>query len=460
MNLDEFRRSEGAAGMKRENEIFETMPVRQAYIKLALPVVISMVVSLIYNMMDTYFVAMTKDVNLIAGVSLGAPIFTLMIALGDILGLGGSSLISRLFGQQNNEDGKRVSAFCFYGAIVEGILVTALLLLFRTPILTVLGTSADTLTHTSNYYTYIALGAPFIILSFTPSNHLRSEGLAQESMFGSVLGAIVNMILDPILILVLGMGAAGAAIATVIGYVATDLFFVYVLTTKSQKLSLKIKDVHVSGAELTSVLAIGIPASITNLMQSIGVVLTNRFLLPYGNDKIAAMGIVMKVNMIAILILVGFAFGGQALVGYNYGSGNRKRYLEICRFAYKLEAVIALALSGSLILAARPVLSIFLKDSSMIGIAVPMLRLQLVSMICVSAVLVTTSICQAVGAAKAAFILSVCRQGVLYAVVIFLASKMVGYYGVLASQAISDLLTAAIAIYIYTKILSTGAELK
>ena len=288
-----------------QNELFETAPVHKAYFKMALPVVFGMVVSLVYNMVDTYFIARTGNTDLIAGVSLGAPVFTLMIALGDIFGLGGSSVISRLFGQQKNDDGKRLSVFCFYAAFLCGLAVTAVMLLFRRPILGLLGADTDTFTYASQYYTFIVLGAPFLIISYTPANLLRTEGFATASMVGTMLGAVVNIILDPIFISVLGLGAAGAAIATVIGNICTDIFFVWFLLAKSERLSVNPRGFHITPAEIGQIMAIGFPASITNLMQGIGIALTNRFLLPYGNDKVAAMGIVMKVNLIAVLVLVG-----------------------------------------------------------------------------------------------------------------------------------------------------------
>lgn len=196
-----------------QEEIFEKYPIPKAYFKLALPVVFSMVISLIYNMVDTYFIAGTGNTDLVAGVALGTPIFTLMIALGDIFGLGGSSFISRLFGEKKFEDAKRISVFSFYGAIVCGVVVTVVLMLLRSPILGLLGASEATWEYASQYYTCIALGAPFIIVALTPSNQLRTEGFATASMIGSVLGAVVNIILDPVMIFGLGWGAAGAATA-------------------------------------------------------------------------------------------------------------------------------------------------------------------------------------------------------------------------------------------------------
>lgn len=209
---------------------------------MALPLVFSMVISLVYNMVDTFFIARTGNTNLVAGVSLGAPMFTAMIALGDIFGLGGSSVIARLFGQRKDEDAKRISSFCFYGAIICGVIVTVLLLIFRAPMLHLLGADANTYKYASQYYTYLVLGSVFIIVSFTPNNQLRSEGFSKASMEGSVLGAVVNIILDPIFISVLGIGAGGAAIATIIGYIATDAYYVWIYLKKSKSCRL-IRDI-------------------------------------------------------------------------------------------------------------------------------------------------------------------------------------------------------------------------
>ena len=201
-----------------------------------------MIISLVYNMVDTYFIAQTGNTNLIAGVSLGAPIFTFMIAIGDIFGLGGSSVISRLFGEKRDDDGKRLSAFCFYASLFFGIFITIIMMLFKNPILNLLGADSETYYHASQYYTYIVLGAPAIILYFTPTNLLRTEGFATASMKGSILGSVVNIILDPIFIQVLGMGAKGAAIATVIGNVCADAYYIWFLLRKSKRLSVNFKN--------------------------------------------------------------------------------------------------------------------------------------------------------------------------------------------------------------------------
>lgn len=436
-----------------QNELFESASVPKAYMKLALPVVLSMMVSLVYNMVDTYFIALTGKQELVAGVSLAAPIFTLMIAFGDIFGLGGSSLISRLFGEKREEEAKRASAFCLWAAIGFGIFVTIVLLVFRTPILKLLGTDAATFEYAGEYYTWIAVGAASIILGLVPSNILRTEGLAMQAMAGSILGSIVNIILDPVFIFGLGQGAAGAAMATVIGNVIADVYYIYVMNKKAKRLSVSLKEIKIPGTMIRDILVIGIPASITNLMQSIMIMITNHYLIAYGTDKVAAMGIALKANMISAFILVGFAFGGQPLVGYNYGARNKKRLKEILRFAYLFEAGLALVFTISISVFAPAIIKIFMNQSDIITNGAMMLRFQQLGMVFMAVTLVSTCVCQSVGSATGAFALSISRQGVLYAISLMVLNAIFGYTGIIATQACADVLTAVIALAIIRKVL-------
>ena len=171
-----------------ENAIFEEKKVSKAYMKLSLPLVLSMTVSLIYNLADTFFVAQTQNTNIVAGVSLCAPLFTTLMALGNIFGQGGSSLISRLLGKNDTTATRRVSAFCFWGAILIGALMGFIMLLFRTPLLYVIGANEETFNFARDYYTWLAIGAPALVLSFIHSNLLRSEGMSKESMIGTMGG--------------------------------------------------------------------------------------------------------------------------------------------------------------------------------------------------------------------------------------------------------------------------------
>lgn len=436
-----------------ENDLFEKMPINKAYIKLALPVVFSGVLTLVYNMVDMFFVARTGDTNIVAGVTLCGPVFTLLIAMGDIFGLGGASVISRLFGMKRQEDGKRLSVFCLDGCFIFGIIIAVLLLVFQKPILHLLGANGETMNAASSYYFWISLGAPVVILSLAPTNLLRTEGHANAAMIGSVTGSIVNMILDPIFIFSLGMGAAGAAIATIIGNICADIFYVWFIFNRSEWLSMKLKGFHISIKEVKDILSIGIPSSITNIMQSIGVMLLNNFLLPYGNDKIAAYGIVSKITMIVVMIMVGFSFGGQPLYGYLYGAKLKQRMKDCLKYAYKLVVGISLVISVVLAIIAPFMISVFMNDSAMIEAGAPILRAVLLGMPFIGFVMVTTCIFQSCGKPLPALVLSAGRQGIFYAPIIFILSTVAGYTGVIHAQPVSDIFTAIIAFILLKKLL-------
>lgn len=434
------------------NELFKDQKIPLLYIKLSLPLVFSMVITLIYNLADTFFVAQTNNTNLVAGVSLGAPLFTFLMALGNVFGQGGCSLISRLMGQKEADAVRRVSAFCLYGALLCGVVIAVVLLLFRSPILQVLGTSADTLSYASQYYTWLSIGSPVVVASFIHSNLLRSEGMSKESMIGTVGGAVVNIVLDPILISVVGLGAAGAAIATIIGYAFSVVFFAWIVHRKSQNLSLNIRECRISKTFLRQIFGIGIPAALSNVMQSAAVIMMNQFLLPFGNEKIAAMGIVLKVNMIALLILVGLTFGGQPLYGYYYGAGDRKKLKELFQFCLRFIGIVSLLLSVVIFLAAPIFLNIFMDNSQIVADGTIMLRLQVITMVVVGFVLLITILCQSIGEVVGSFILSISRQGIVFLVVLMVSYWLFGYYGILISQAVSDIITAVIAFVLLMRI--------
>ena len=286
-----------------------------------------------------------------------------------------------------------------------------------------------------------------------PSNILRTEGLAVQSMAGSIIGSIVNIIFDPIFIFGLNQGAAGAAMATVLGNIIADIYYVYVVMKKSKRLTCSPSHMKITGRRIRDILMIGIPASITNIMQTFMMVMTNNFLLPYGTDKVAAMGIALKVNMITALVLVGFAFGGQPLVGYNYGAKNEKRLKNILKFAYLFEMGLGLLFTILMCIFAPQIIKVFMDKPDIITNGAMMLRFQQIGMTFMSVTLISTCVCQAVGNAVGAFVLSISRQGVIYVLALFIMLNVFGYTGVLVSQACSDVVTALIAAVIMLKIM-------
>lgn len=428
------------------DSLFDTKHLYRSYFKMAFPVVLGLVVTLIYNLADTFFIAQTNDTNLIAGVSLCSPVFTALMAFGNIYGQGGSSLISRMLGKQDADGVKRVSSFCFYIAMVTGVVLAIVMSVFHKPILSLLGADADTLPHAFDYYIVLVLCAPIMVLSFIHSSLVRCEGMSTESMIGTVIGAVVNIILDPILISAFGMGAMGAAIATVIGYLCSVLYFLWLLHKKSRCLSVNPAQCRVEGDELRQILGVGVTAALSNLMQSLCVIVMNQFLLPYGNDKIAAMGIVLKINMIAQLVLTGFTFGGVPLFGYLYGAGKRSDMKKLVRFCICFLSVFSLVLTAILCLFAAPLMSVFLKDAAMIAAGAEMLRWQAVSTVFAGIVLLLTVLFQSTGKVAPSFVLSISRQGVAFVAALLVCVKLFAYNGVLMGQAVADVVSAIIAV--------------
>ena len=422
------------------------VPLHKMYFSMAFPVVLSMVTAMVYNIADTWFISATGVTELIAGVSLNAPVLTLLMAFGNIYGQGGSSLISRLIGLRDSDSVRRISAMCFWLAIATGIAAGGAMLIFCRPLLLLLGADADTMQYASSYFICIAVGAPFIITSYIPTNLLRSEGLSRESMTASISGTVVNIILDPIFIFGLGLGAMGAAIATVLGYVFMDVYAVGVTIKKSSLLSVDIRDAHISPAHAAQIFGTGIPAAITNITQSISQVLVNQFLLAYGNDKIAAMGIACKASMAGSLVLVGLTFGALPLFGYYYGGGNKKKFLSLFRFCMSFVCAAALVLTVILSAGSGIFIKFFVSDAGLIEAGTLMLRLQAATLVFAGIVLLITIVFQSMGRTVPMLILSVSRQGVIFLIVLLIASAAAGYYGVISSQAVSDVISAVLAL--------------
>ena len=433
------------------DKLFENTSIKRAYFILALPVVMSMAVTIIYNMVDTFFVAKTGNPNLVAGVSQGAPIFTLMIAIGDIFGLGGSSVISRLFGERRDKTARYVSGYCFYASIVCGLVVTALMFIFQTPVLHMLGASPATWKYAREYYLVIAGGATFIIFGLSPNNILRTEGLATQAMIASITGTGINVILNPIFIFNCGLGAAGSALATVVSNVIADVLMVYYLRTKSKKLTTSIHETRISGKLQREIYEIGIPASVTNIMVTFATALTNRYLITYGANSVAAMGIAMKVNTVIVMVMVGFAFGAQPLIGYTYGARDERRFKETLWFDLSVVAGLAIVLTVLMMILAPQIIRLFMRDPEIVREGTGMLRWLASSTTIAGIIMVLTTTFQSMGKATPAFWLSFSRQGLIFAVAIVVLSHFFGYTGVLAAQACAVVLTLVLAVFLYHK---------
>ena len=451
----------------KENELFKSVPIKKALMKMSFPLMVSMLVTVIYNMADTFFIGQTGDANQVAAVSLTTPIFMLLMAIGNIFGSGGSSYISRTLGEKNQVKVKRISSFCFYSSIFLGFLSIVVLLGGIEPILKFLGTSSATNDYCRNYLFYYILGAPFVLCSFSLSNIIRSEGASKEAMIGNMIGTIANIILDPILILAFGMGVSGAAIATVIGNALAVLYFATYIIRRSTVLSISLKDLSIKDKIVSSVMSIGIPASVNNILMSISYIFVNNYLKAYGDSAIGAMGIANKVISLVTLLLVGFASGSQPLLGYSYGAKNHKRLNELLSFSFRT-VIIGGTLGGLVIyIFSNSIIKLFINDVEIINYGTTMLRALILSTPIIGIIFVLNSLFQAMGKGTQSMILALSRQGLIFIPIIAIMSKSFGLDGVIYSQAITDLLTTLLSIAMFilvkkqqTTTLNTNLEFK
>lgn len=287
-------------------EIFENAPVHKAVFKNALPAMAAMLMVLIYNLADTFFIGQTHDDLQVAAVSLATPVFLLFMAVGTIFGNGGTSVISRAMGEGRTDYAKKVCSFCMWSCVGVGIIMSALFLLFMDQILALIGASADTWEYAKTYLTIVSLSGPFVLIANCYSNVIRAEGQSGKAMMGQLIGNLLNVVLDPIMILVFGWNIAGAAIATVIGNAAGAIYYIFYFLSGKSVLSINPKDFSVKNKVASGVLTIGIPAALGSLLMSVSNIIMNSQMGKYGDMAVAGVGVAMKVTMLTGMVVLFF----------------------------------------------------------------------------------------------------------------------------------------------------------
>lgn len=433
--------------MNDKKSLFTDAPISEAVTKMALPCVISSLILIIYNMADTFFVGQTQNAFQVAAVSLTNPVFVLFIAGANLLGIGGSAMISILLGQNKKEKVKSVSSFCCYASIIIGILSCLLILIFMNPLLKLLGSSPDTYQFSKDYLFYIALGGPFILFSNAFGHIVRGEGASNISMIGGLIGTIVNIILDPIFILTLNMGTAGAAIATVIGNIAGCLYYLWYFNKGESSLSLN--PCYLAGEKkiMLQTTNIGIPSGINSALMSVSTILFNNVVVSYGDTPLAAMGIVTKIYLLIVFIHMGISNGVQPLLGYNYGCGNHKRFFSILKFSALCTVVLGTILSGVCIVFRYPIIRLFIDNTSVINYGAKMLMATSLAGPVLGILFLCITSIQALNNPFSSTMLSVCRQGIFFIPLLYALNFLFGLTGVIYTQTVTDYLTVIISVF-------------
>ena len=435
-----------------EHVLMGEMKISKAVAKMAIPSVISSLVTVVYNMADTFFVGQTGDPLQVAAVSLTNPIFILMMAFANMFGMGGSAVLSMALGARDDRRAKNASAFVTYASLIVGIVFAAVLILFMNPILTLFGANAETYEFARGYTFHISYGAPFIIWSAAASFIVRAEGSSREAMIGSMIGTIANIVLDPIFISVLHQGTAGAAIATTIGNVLASIYYLWYFLRKSRSLSVHWKYFTVKEGILTKICASGLPTAIFSALMSVSTIILNQLLVVYGNDPVAAIGIVFKANMFITFLQMGLANGVQPMLGYNYGAGNVKRFRDVESYTKKCCLVTGILATVLYFLLREPIIGLFISDADVIAYGVKMLIAYMLSGTVIGILFVNMNCMQSVGHAFPATVLSVLRQGILLIPLLYVLRALFGLNGVILGQSVTDYIAVALSVFLWRKI--------
>ena len=430
-------------------ESFKTDSIPGVVVKNSIPALIAMIMVMVYNIADTFFLGLTHDDLQVTAVSFATPLFMIFMSLGTLFGVGGTSVISRALGEGKTEYAKKACAFCMWACVAVGGVFMAALWVFLDDVTVMLGASDNSIGLTKDYLR-IAVGCGiFSMLSNCFSSIVRTEGEAMKAMTGTLIGNLLNMVLDPIFILGLKWGVAGAAAATVIGNaVAAGYYVLYFIKGKSS-LSISPKYFSVGDKILSGVLSVGISASLANLLVSISSIVVNSQLSKFadGDMLVAGYGVTAKIIMVVTLIGIGIGSGVQPFLGYCYGAKEKERLTKGIRFSSVFGLVFCAVVSVLCWIFAEPIVKVFLTDMTALDSGVHFTRILMSTAWLIGAFAICQNTLQAVGAATPALLASIFRQGVIFIPAVFIMKAFLGVDGLIWAQPIADVLSLVIVIF-------------
>lgn len=435
--------------------LFETEKVSKAILKLAIPTVLSSLVMTIYSLADTFFVGMLGNSVENAAVTLSAPVLLAFNAVNNLFGVGGSSMLSRALGRKDYKTAVRSSAFSFYGCVVAGLVFSLLAFIFNDQLLVMVGADSVTMESTRAYLKWtVVFGAVPAILNVVMAYLVRSEGSAMHASIGTMTGCLLNIVLDPIFVLpqFIGMGAEGAGLATFISNCVAVIYFLILLAARrgNTYVSINPRNVIFQKYIVVGVCAVGIPASIQNLLNVTGMTILNNFTSVYGASAVAAIGIAQRLNNVPFSIANGFSQGLMPLVSYNYASGNHKRMKDGVKFS------AAVVVSGLILMAAAYFIwsdffiSIFMDDPVIVDHGTRFLHAFCLGIPFMGIDFLAVAVFQAVGKGLYSFIFAIMRKIVLEIPAIIILNRIYPLYGVAYSQFVAEIVMAVLAVITLT----------
>lgn len=446
-------------------ELFEKEAIPKAVLRLSVPTVCSNLVMILYSLADTFFVGLINSPVQSAAVALAAPVMLAFNAVNNLFGVGGSSMMSRALGQKDFKTVRHASAFSFYGALICSIVFSVLAGAFLGPLCTAFGATDATMAATESYMLYaVVLGAPFSILNVVLSYLVRAEGNTLHAAIGTMSGAFLNILLDPLFILVFGMQALGAALATLLSNIfAVGYFLVYLwIRRKTTSISIRPRDFRPEAAVVKGVCVVGVPAMIQNLLNVFSQMIMNNIAASYGTEAVAATGIAYRASMIMMYVSQGIGQGVMPLIGYTYAAGLIQRMKKTIFFTLKLSLGILLTMFAVYEVFPTYIMRAFIGNEEVIRTGAMLLRGLAAAMPFLAVDFLAVGVFQATGKGGYSLILALLRK-VAFEIPFMLAfNQWFGLYLSIGwSQALSELLTSLIGFWILLRMMhriSDGQE--
>ncbi|MBE5661547.1 multidrug efflux MATE transporter MepA [Staphylococcus sp. SS251] len=425
---------------------FEKSPVFKAMMHFSLPMMIGTLLSVVYGILNIYFIGFLGDSHMISAISLTLPVFAILMGLGNLFGIGGGTYISRLLGAKDYSKSKFVSSFSIYGGIVLGIIVILATIPFSDQIAMILGAKGETLALTSNYLKVMFLSAPFVILFFILEQFARAIGAPIISMIGMLASVGLNIILDPILIFGFDLNVVGAALGTAISNVAAAIFFIVYFMKNSDVVSVNIKFAKPNKEMLSEIFKIGIPAFLMSILMGFTGLVLNLFLAHYGNFAIASYGISFRLVQFPELIIMGLCEGVVPLIAYNF-MANKGRMKDVIKVVIMSIGVIFAICMIAVFTIGHHMVGLFTTDQQIVEMATFILKVTMTSLLLNGIGFLFTGMLQATGQGRGATIMAI-LQGAIIIPVLFIMNGLFGLTGVIWSLLIAESLCAFAAMLI------------
>ncbi len=432
-------RGESILDSKQEEKFIRmtTEPVGRLICQMAVPTIISMMVTALYNMADTYFVGMLKSNSATGAIGVAFSLMTVIQAIGFFFGQGSGNYISRQLGKQKTGDAEIMAASGMVMAFLAGTVVLTLGQIFLKPLARLLGSTETILPYACDYLRFILIGAPYMTASFVLNNQLRFQGSAFNGMIGIATGAIINIALDPLLIFVFGLGVRGAAIATIISQLISFCLLLYG-TSRPGNVRIHLQNVRFTGAIFLQICKGGVPSLFRQGLISVATICLNRAAGVYGDAAIAAMSVVSRAMGTAQSALIGFGQGFQPVCGFNYGAHLFDRVKKAFAFCVRTATIGLLILSVVGFLFAPQIVAIFRDDPEVIAFGAKAMRIQCITFSLGGLVMIGNMMTQTMGKTLQASILAAARQGLFFIPAVLILPKLLGPLGVQLSQSVSD----------------------